>query len=208
MTQRVALILITLFWVCMNVLLWRVEYGQREAPGGAVSPELVWQKILTAPDSSSLSIFHHRKKIGFCHWITNVGEELSKVKEEDASPEGMIGRVTEYRLQVEGNVAIPDSTARARFDGQLKLNRERLWQDLHLRLNLNPAVWEVRALAAQGTVLLRAEEDHSRFERVFKLTDLENPETLLTGLLGPMAYPWFRGLGLGNSLPKASSMRL
>lgn len=43
------------FWVTMNVLLWRLEYGAR---GGdtEVPAQLVWHKILTAPDGSSLSV--------------------------------------------------------------------------------------------------------------------------------------------------------
>src|SRR5678815_2728618 len=77
MIYRGVLILLTGFWVTMNVLLWRAEYGQPDPAGSAVPADLVWQKILTAPDSSSLTIYHHRKKVGFCHWITSIGEDLS-----------------------------------------------------------------------------------------------------------------------------------
>ena len=40
------------FWLAMNFFLWRAEYGSR---GGdtPVPAELVWQKILSAPDASS-----------------------------------------------------------------------------------------------------------------------------------------------------------
>ena len=204
---RVALILITLFWVTMNVLLWRAEYGQPQARGTPVDPELVWQKMLTAPDSSSLSVFHHRKKIGFCHWITSVGEELSKVREEDA-PEGRVGRVSDYRLQLEGNLALPEQAGRMRFDGHLKLDRDGGWQDFHLRLNFQPITWDIRASAAQGTVVVRAEEGDARYERVFKLSDLQNPDALLRQLLDPMTYGLLRGFGLGNTLPPASQLKL
>src|SRR5437667_7086729 len=117
MISRAALILITVFWITMNVLLWRAEYGPQRAAGASVPAEVVWQKMLTAPDSSSLSIFHHGKKIGFCHWITSVGEELSKAREEDGPPEGMVGRMSGYRIQIEGNLAQAGSANRARFDG-------------------------------------------------------------------------------------------
>jgi hypothetical protein len=208
MIQRLALILITLFWVTMNFLLWRSEYGQRQAPGTPVDPEVVWQKMLTAPDSSSLSVFHHRKKIGFCHWITSVGEELSKAREEDAPPEGMVGKVADYRLALEGNVALPDAAGRVRFDGQLKLDRERTWQDFHLRLNFQPVIWEIRSRAADGTVVLSAEQGEAHYQRLFRLSDLENPDALLRQLLDPMTYGLLRNFGLGTSLSKPGSLRL
>src|SRR5437879_928466 len=116
MLYRAAFIVITLFWLLMNVLLWRAEYGDRSPAHTPVPAEVVWQKMLTAPDTSSLTIFHHGKKIGFCHWITSVGQELSKLREEDAPPEGMVPRVGGYRIQLEGNLALPDFPNRVRFD--------------------------------------------------------------------------------------------
>ncbi|HYG35772.1 MAG TPA: hypothetical protein VEC99_13360, partial [Clostridia bacterium] len=82
----------TLFWVTMNVLLWRAEYGNHATTGSAIPAHVVWEKILTAPDSSSLTILHNGKKIGFCHWLTSIGEDLSKMKPDDAAPEGMVER--------------------------------------------------------------------------------------------------------------------
>ena len=210
MVYRAALILITLFWITMNVLLWRAEYGGRLAPGTPVPADLVWQKMLTAPDSSSLSIFHHGKKIGFCHWITTVGEELSKVKEEDAPPEGMLGQITGYRIHVEGNVAVNEAANRARFDANLALGKERDWQQLHVRVNLRPVIWEAHADAAAGSVTLSAEENKVRYQRVFKLADLQNPDALMRELLGPMTYSLLSGagFGFGAGLPKGGSLRL
>src|SRR5438552_13877136 len=145
MISRAALILITVFWITMNVLLWRAEYGPQRAAGASVPPELVWQKMLTAPDSSSLSIFHHGAKIGFCHWMTSVGEDLSKLKGDEAPPEGMIERVTGYRIQFEGNLSLPDVPGRVRFDCNLKLATNQVWEEFSGRLNLRPTVWEVRS---------------------------------------------------------------
>src|SRR5262249_51470379 len=118
---RVIFILITLFWLAMNVLLWRAEYGGRPSPRSPVPPSVGWQKMLTAPDSSSLTILHHGKKIGFCHWVTSVGEELAHLTEGEVPPKGMVERMTGYRIQVEGNLALEDFTTRVRFDGNLKL---------------------------------------------------------------------------------------
>jgi len=207
---RSALILITLFWVVMNLLLWRAEYGDRDRMAASVPAEVVWQKMLTAPDSSSLSIFHHGKKIGFCHWITSVGEELSKAREEDGPPEGMVGRMSGYRIQIEGNLAQAGAANRARFDGVLRLSTNQLWQDFNLRLNLRPVVWEIHSAAAEKTLHLKAVEGDAAFDRVFKFADLENPTALLQELAGPWAFGAFEGLGLGAhpSTAPSPSLRL
>jgi hypothetical protein len=53
---RVTFFLITVFWVGMNILLWRSEYSSRGS-GVPVPLDLVCRKILTAPDVSSLSVY-------------------------------------------------------------------------------------------------------------------------------------------------------
>jgi hypothetical protein len=194
---RLALILITCFWVVMNLLLWRAEYGNRDQLASSVPASVVWQKMLTAPDSSSLSIFHHGKKIGFCHWMTSVGEELSNAKEEDEPPEGMVARLTGYRIQIEGNLALAGSANRARFDGGLRLSTNQLWQDFNLRLNLRPVVWEIRSVAAEQKLHLKAIEGDASDERIFKFSDLQNPAALLQDLGGPLALGIFENLRLG-----------
>src|SRR5262249_23137863 len=155
MIHRAVLILLTGFWLAMNVLLWRSEYGQRKQGGAAMPAETVWQKMLTAPDTSSLTIYHHRKKVGFCHWITSIAQDLNTTKEEDPSPEGMVGRVSGYRVQLEGNLSVGDDTNRLRFDGNLKLGRKKNWKEFALRINLRPTTWELHSVAAEQAVHLR-----------------------------------------------------
>src|SRR5580765_1815800 len=154
MLSRFAFILITLFWLAMNVLLWRVEYARRSSAGSSVPTTLVWQKMLTAPDSSSLTILHHGKKIGFCHWTTSVGEELSRLTEAEAPPEGMVRQMSGYRIQLEGNLALEDFAGRLRFDSHLKLDPRQLWQEFDLRLNLRPTLLEIHSVAAEKTIHL------------------------------------------------------
>jgi hypothetical protein len=154
---RGALTLVTLFWVIMNIALWRAEYGGHGPLGSAVPADLVWKKILTAPDSSSLSVFHHGTKIGFCHWQTSVGEELSRVKDADDPTEGMVKRVSGYKLQLEANLAL-DHASRLRFDSWLTMDSQRSWQELNCRLTLRPLSWELHSVAAEQTVTLKTGE--------------------------------------------------
>ena len=56
MSARLTFFAIAAFWLTMNVLLWQAEYGSH---GGEmdVPPQIVWRKILTAPDASSLTVY-------------------------------------------------------------------------------------------------------------------------------------------------------
>ena len=65
MIPRLTFFFITVFWVTMNTLLWRAEFGSARNEGSAVPLEMVWQKILTAPDNSSLNLFYEGRKVGF-----------------------------------------------------------------------------------------------------------------------------------------------
>src|SRR5262245_11619104 len=112
MLARAAFFLIALFWVTMNVLLWRAEYGNRDLTNSSVPVGAVWRKILTAPDPSALNVFHHKEKIGFCHWQTSIGEEFAKL--DEAPPEGILTGPRSYHIRLEGNVSLTDFESRLR----------------------------------------------------------------------------------------------
>jgi hypothetical protein len=202
MLNRAILVSLTVFWLAMNVLLWRAEYGGRGAASGPVPVSFVWRKILTAPDSSSLKVFYHGENVGFCHWTTSVGEDLSRLKEEDLPPEGMVARVSGYRIQVEGNVAMKDFRNRARFDCQFKMTTNQVWQEFSFRLNMRPSVWEVHCLASEQKLRLKVADDDGSFERVFRFSELQNPELLVQEVAGPSASEVLGGLGLMGLWPK------
>lgn len=181
MLSRVAFVLITLFWVTMNFLLWRSEFGGSKHQGPVVPVERVWQQMLTAPDNSSLEILHHGQKIGFCRWAANVGDEPAqdKANGDEVPPEGMVKRLLSYRINFDGNVAIADFKNRLRFDLELKLAANHAWNEFNLRLNLRPDAWEIHSTAAEQTVRLKITDEQGRSERVFKFSDLQNPDALL-----------------------------
>jgi len=203
MLSRVTLIALALFWLAMNVLLWRAEFGGRDSTGSAVPAAVVWHKMLTAPDSSSLTVLHHGKKVGFCHWVTSVGEELASMNEGDAPPRGGQRRVTGYRLHLEGNLAFEDFGTRVRFDSGLKLTTNRMWQEITARLNFRPTIFEIKAVAAEKAVHIQTTEGQDKFERVIKFSELENPGALIAQLGGPMAAEVWNNLDFqGMNLPQ------
>src|SRR5215470_10665864 len=92
MSARLAFPVITLFWVTMNVLLWRAEYGGGKEPGSPVPVEVVWEKMLSAPDDSTLEIRWNGRKIGYCRWVPNVHGDVT-VKKPAVRPPDLEGRI-------------------------------------------------------------------------------------------------------------------
>ena len=187
MPQQFLFFLVTLFFVTMNVLLWRSEFGGRSALGSSVPAEVVWQKVLTAPDNSFLEIRHHGRKIGTCHWSPSVGQALTtgKTMTDDLPPEGMVNELTGYSIDLNGNVALNELN-RVRFSFDLRLSTNQAWQEMSLRLSLRPNVWEVHSVAAKQTIQLKTEDGAERSERFYKFSDLQNPEKILRDLGGPL----------------------
>jgi hypothetical protein len=203
MAARIALGLTALFWVTMNVLLWREEYGARDAGADAVPVDLVWKKILTAPDPSSLSIWQGEKRIGFAHWITAVGEEMAEL--EDAPPEDVGDKVKSYQLKLDGNVMLPSEDLRLRFESSMKLSAEQAWQEFSLRVISRPMVWQINASAAEKNLRFQYEDGSRRFSRVLTMADLQNPQKLLNEFAGPAGFGLLSALGLPALNPKEAS---
>src|SRR5436190_1467115 len=80
---------------------------------------------------------------------------------------------------LDGNVMLGAAADRLRFDSHLSLGNDRTWRDFELRLNLRPETWLVRSLASEQTVRVNWQDDHDKFERVFRFSELQNPEALV-----------------------------
>lgn len=195
MFARALFLLITVFWLTMTVLLWRREYGSDRAATSPVPVQLVWQKILTAPDSSSLVIVARGRRVGICHWITAISEEWADVSEESV-PSGLPRKVRGYRLRLEGSALVEAWTNRVRFEGNLKLDKSRQWQELSARLGLRPMAWEVFSSAADRTVRLSVDSENGSLSRVLKFSELEQPDAWMRAVVGPQADGWLDVMGL------------
>ncbi len=197
MLKRLWFPTVALFWAVMNALLWRAEFGPRPEGGIPVSPELVWERVLTAPDDSTLDIFQDSRKVGWIRWIPQVeegpvpdGGELLSTN----APEGRVTRVGGYTVIYEGNLAAPDSPRRYRFSGRLEFDARKQWQAFSLRLILRPQVWELRADAREQAVTFRIGEgeDGAAWEQRFTFAELAQPEALLATLGLPLPAGWSR----------------
>jgi hypothetical protein len=188
MIPRLAFFLVAAFWVAMNALLWRAEYGSRSS-GLSVPVDLVWRKILTAPDTSSLTVYRDGKKSGFCQFATSVEQALSALEEDTLPPEGMLKQAG-YQIRFDGNVNIGEFTNRFAFNGRIQFRSSRDWRELHLKLSARGDAVEIHSLATNQTVRLKITGDGAVIEREFTFEELQSPDTLLHAVAGDLGGGW------------------
>ena len=199
--SRFLFLLVAIFFVVMNVLLWRAEVTGRNKIGSPVPVQTVWQKIITAPDVSSLEIRHREKKIGFCRWIPTVPERAGDSEPPpDGDPlEGMVKEPTGFEIDLSGNIALDEQT-RLRFSFDLNLSTNQAWQEFVAQLSIRPMQWELRSLARDQTLRFITEEGGRRQDRVFKFKDLRNPQKVLGSIAGPLVPSLLGMMGLPMDL--------
>jgi hypothetical protein len=182
------------FWVTMNALLWRAEYGAQYPSRSVVPVSVVWRKILTAPDRSPMNILFRGQRMGYFLWNTGVAEQFAQL--EEAPSEGLLKKTKNYRIFFEGSIRLPETNRWLRFVCEVKLSSGQTWQEMNLLLRFRPNQVEVHADAAEERVRLKFNDGTTRFERVFRFDDLQDPVALLQEFGGP-----FSGGLLGDVFP-------
>lgn len=187
MWTRALFLFVFVFFVVMNVLLFRSEFGGRNQVRSAIPAELVFKKVLTCPDNSFMEIRHHGKKVGTCQWSPAVGQELAtgKIMSEELPPEGMVEELTGYTVDVNGNVAM-DELNRLRFSVDLRLSTNLNWESFTLHVGLRPASLTISSRAGEQSLQVRTDDGATRTDRSFAFDDLRNPEKLLREFGGPL----------------------
>jgi len=202
MMARGIFFFITAFWITMNVLLWRAEYGAH-GPGIPIPVDLVWRKILTAPDASALSVYQDGRRSGFCEFSTSVEQEMAKLDEDSPPPEGVAARAG-YQIRLDGNVGLGDFTNRVRFDGRLKFSSARDWRELNLKISMRGATMEIHSSATNQIANLKITSDGAVIERDIPVADLQNPNALLRSFTGDLGGGLLGGFGLPVIPPTAA----
>lgn len=203
MMRRLYFPLVTLFWVVMNVLLWRSEMSDTHDGGSPVPATAVWDRVLTAPDESAMVILHKGERVGNCRWLATVGEELlPQDVDNEFAPEGRVGRITGYRIDFDGSLRLAEeSPRRLRFRWELELAPDKQWRRTHLQLVNRPAHWEVEADAASEQLTLSSGEAPDIWERTLRFAELKTPGTLLETLGLPGGMGRWTALLAGLPLP-------
>jgi hypothetical protein len=204
MLSRLTFLAIAIFWVTMNVLLWRMEYGQQ---GGdiPIPLDLVWRKILSAPDPSSLSVYDHGERTGYCEISTSVQQAMAKLDADRPPPEGLVTEAG-YSLHVNGNLSFGDFTNRLKFDGRILFDRHRDWQEFHIRLILHENTTEIHCYATNQTINLTLTNPETVIKRQLRFEDLQNPQSLIRALGGDIDSTWLAFMELPTfATPNAAS---
>jgi hypothetical protein len=165
------------FWMVMNWLLWRSIHSGHQVMGNKVPASLVWKKIVTAPDNSSLEILHYNERIGFCNWAVQAGETpiiTGKMEE-------LTKTLTGYTMTLDGRASFSSNTV-VHINASLKLSTNENWQEFHAHVNLRPNTWEVFANSVQQRLKLQVTDESGTWQKTFKFADLEDPDKLMQDL--------------------------
>lgn len=203
--NRVWLGVVAVFWVTMNVLLWRAEYGDTATLGSSLPVSVVWKKMLETPDASGLEIRQRGEKIGFCRWSViqeNPLDDDPTLQEGAGQDEldGMIETILGFQIQLEGNLSTGSDAGRyLRFGFSTHLEADaETWTESDLRIG-KKGNW-LQLAAENGSEDLKVQHTYegTHSELSFSFNDLKNPGALLQGLGLPM--PWI-GLPMMAGLP-------
>jgi hypothetical protein len=188
MIRRLFFLFIVLFWVAMNAWLWHSEIRGQNDVGASVPVGVLWEKILTAPDDSSLEIFHQGNKIGHCRWRANVGEELEsgKLSSDAYEPEGRVTHRSGYTIDLEGNFVSQPLGGLLRFNLHSEFATNHHWKEFTLRGSVRPRQWQVHSAAADERIDFRIDEGESKWERELTFAELRDPGKLLAELGVPL----------------------
>jgi hypothetical protein len=206
MPARLTFLAIVVFWLTMNGLLWRAEFGSHggETP---VPVGLVWRKILTAPDASSLSVYQNSDRMGYCEFSTSVGQEMSTMDADKLPPEGLVKRAG-YQIHLAGNVALGDFTNRLKFDGRLQFSTAHAWREVNLKISSRLMVVEIHAIATNQTVHLKINSDGGGLEKDLTFADFQNPNALVRALMGNVADTLFGMMDLPDFATTSAAQHL
>ncbi len=190
MAFRVSFVLVTAFFLTMNVLLWRSEMRPDGEPGSEIPVEVVARRLLTSPDNSNLEIFRNGRRAGFARWSANIGENLATGRKMRASQvlEGEVQNLDSYTLDCDGEFHDMTLTNRTRFYLGAEFDTNMNWKTFAIRLIKRPATWEVRADAELETLTftLSAGDGREPLEKELKFEEFKDPAKLL----GDMGVPF------------------
>lgn len=186
---RLIFVLIALFWVIMNALLWRLEFSGAGTGGTPVSAEVVLEKLLTSPDPSTLEVRYQGRTMGFLHWYPDPGEEPEEVFSGDYVPQGMVQSGRGLQLRLEGSVTPPALGSGVRIDVDLALSTNRAWQSLNFQAGNRQLQVSLRADAPGQTLEWRVTTGALKLENRVSLQEARDPRKLL-GAVGEPLQPF------------------
>lgn len=167
------------FWVAMNYLLWRHEVVGLDL-GSPIDPEIVVQKILEAPDDSSLEIKHRDRRLGFCRWRPAINQLPAPPDSGEFAPEGIVNERLGYSLSLDGRFHVNPEVEQFHLNFSLDLDNEKTWRNVVLKFGLRRQSVELYANAATETVAVDVTDGDSRQSWSLAFSEILNLESVLS----------------------------
>ncbi|MBM3875183.1 MAG: hypothetical protein FJ386_00470 [Verrucomicrobia bacterium] len=192
MPQRLVLTGVTVFWVTMNVLLWRSEFRAEGEGGSPVPLAMVWQKMLRAPDDSDLEIFHKKKRLGSFRWGANIQENIAtgRTATEEPDLEGMVKQLTGYSIDItDGFLDIGRGQRALRFNASTTFTTNHTWRDFSISIMQRPNSLDLRASALSNSLSISVNSGEGSFTRAWNFDQLKDPSPVVGELSGGSSLP-------------------
>jgi hypothetical protein len=188
MWNRALLAFAALFWVCMNLLLWRSEFRPDGQPGATIPTEVVIEKILRSPDLSSMEIRQRGRRLGYARLLANQeSQALTLASAEGGMPlEGEVRQLTGYSLDFDGMIQVAGETNRYRFFLTLQVRTNLAWESFTVRISHSPHSVSLAAFATNQTLNVTYKDSDFQANRQFTFDQLRNPERLAQEMGGPL----------------------
>jgi len=211
MLARISFAAIVVFFVTMNVLLWRSQSLDDTGFGNRVPVEAVWEKILSAPDVSDLKITHHGEWVGDCKWSATLGETpalAGQANTEEYQPEGIVRHLSGYTLVFTASLNALHAAGfsnRLEITSSLVFTPNKVWREFNLQAKLLDSSWEIRASARAQNMTIKINEAGARWSRTIPFKDLQQPDLFAQDLEGG-SLGWLSGLAMPFQVSSISNV--
>lgn len=180
----------------MNVLLWKWEIGSNKEEGIPVSLSLIWDRILTCPDPSSLILLYDNERIGLVRIIPNIIEAYPTNKTDEIvseaievlEPEGRVKKIEGYSIELDGFILVEGEPSRLRFNGKVELNESKELKQVIFRCILGRQSWQIELDSIGKEIIYREQIGRHIISQRWSYDQIQRPSRWLKILL-PLVAP-------------------
>ena len=187
MLKNITFALIAVFWVVMTALLVHSQFGSGSELVSSVPVRTVFEKILTAPDDSTLGIMADGVKIGYVRWRPLVQDAAATDQvASESEPEGMVERISQYTLDLDGSFLLKQFERTIKIGANVSFNRQLQWQNFTIEGVVRPVILEIKGSSESRDLWLKTTADEQEWIRRVTFDELKDPGPLLQELNLPI----------------------
>ena len=206
MIRHLPFAIITVFFLVMNYQLYQKDFKQVDAEGAKVPLEMVWGRMLRAPDESFLYMFQDKKRLGSMRWSAEAVELVTESTTNNVqyTTEGMVRNPANYLVDIRsGHLLLGKDYGNVNFDMSANFSTNNEWQTFEFGLHQKPIKFQVLANATNETLRINWIDSERLTEHLFTFDELRDPAAIAGKLFGPLPLAQFTGgllTGLGGGM--------